>query len=107
MQLASPKIISSYAGGHITKMTVGSIWKDMPIIISSIDYEINNDAGWDIGHGKDAGWNDGIGHAETTKKELPMMFDLSLGGEFLANADGNLWTNESNFFQESILGVQE
>jgi len=107
MQLSSPKIISGYAGGHITKLNVGSIWKDMPIVIKSFDYTINNDAGWDIGHGKEAGWDDGTGHAETTKKELPIMWDVSLGGEFLVNADGNLWTNESKFFQEEILGVQE
>jgi len=107
MQLSSPKIISGYAGGHITKLNVGSIWKDMPIIIKSFDYQINNDAGWDIGHGKEAGWDDGTGHAETTTKELPMMWDINLGGEFLVNADGNLWTNESKFFQDEILGVQE
>ena len=107
MQLSSPKIMSGYAGGHITKLNVGSIWKDMPIIIKSFDYAINNDAGWDIGHGLEKGWDDGTGHAETTAKELPMMWDVNIGGEFLVNADGNVWTNESNFFQDEILGVQE
>ena len=102
MRLSSPKIIANYAGGQINKITVGDIWIERPIIISACDYTFQ-DAGWDIGHGVEANWDDGEGNAETTKYELPIMFDVSLGGKFLVNADDNIWSSEGTFFDTEML----
>jgi hypothetical protein len=103
MRLASPKIIAGYAGGQINKVTCGHLWREVPCIIDTCEYAINNDGGWDIGHGFDKGWDDGAGNAETVKFELPMLLDVTLGGKFLTNSDGNIWSSEGAFFPQAVL----
>ena len=103
MRLSSPKIIAGYAGGQINKITCGHLWRDIPCIIDSCEYAIDEAGGWDIGHGLDKGWDDGTGNAETVKFELPMLLNVSLGGKFLTNADGNIWSSEGSFFPKEVL----
>ena len=88
MQKASPEMIADVGGGRINKITVGNLWKAVPAIIETVDYTINLDAGWDIALGEGN---------ETTDLELPMLFDLKLGGKFLVNADGNIWKSDGKF----------
>ena len=88
MQKASPEMIADVGGGRINKITVGNLWRAVPAIIETVDYTINLDAGWDIALGEGN---------ETTDLELPMLFDLKLGGKFLVNADGNIWKSDGKF----------
>jgi len=93
MGYVSPKLYSHVGGGRIQELTVGSLWKKVPVIVDSFDYTINMDAGWDINLGEDK---------ETTGHELPMLFEIKMGGKFLVNADGNTWQSEGEFFDKSI-----
>ena len=88
MQKASPEMYSGVGGGRINNITVGNLWKSVPSIIETVDYTINLDAGWDI--------NLGEGN-ETSGLELPILFDLKLGGKFLVNADGEIWKSDGKF----------
>ena len=100
MQLAAPQTSGEHAGGQITNITLGDLWIDMPTIITSIDYDVDNDAGWDIGI---AGLEEKISEMKTTStKILPMYFNLKIGGDFLGDVDGSVWNSTSNFFNESI-----
>ena len=71
------------------------------------DYSINQDGGWDIGHGMKEDWDEGGGEvlvgAETTELELPMLFSVSLGGKFLANDDGGIWNAQGRFFSQAVI----
>ena len=99
MQLAAPKTSGEHAGGQLTTITVGDLWIEMPTILTSIDYVVNNDIGWDIGI---SGLEEQITEMKTTStKILPMYFDLKLGGDFLGDVDGSVWNSTSNFFAES------
>ena len=88
MQKASPEMFSDVGGGRVNKITVGNLWKAIPAIIENVDYTINLDAGWDIALGEGN---------ETTNLELPMLFDLKIGGKFLVNADGKIWKSDGKF----------
>ena len=79
---------SGVGGGRINNITVGNLWKSVPSIIETVDYTINLDAGWDI--------NLGEGN-ETSGLELPILFELKLGGKFLVNADGEIWKSDGKF----------
>lgn len=92
MRLASPKIVANYASGNILKLTVGNLWDDLPIIIDSFEYGFMDDQ-WDIAFGE--------GH-ETSKFELPMHYEVTMGGKFLENADGSIWNAEGTFFNKEI-----
>ena len=97
MQLASPKIVSGYASGHISKITVGDLWKEIPCLVDSFDYTINNDAGWDINiQGDNESGDEPVGYV------LPIMLDVNLGGKFLENHDGKIWNAEGYFFNDAI-----
>ena len=99
MQLAAPKTSGEHAGGQLTTITVGDLWIEMPTILTSVDYDVNNDIGWDIGI---SGLEEQITAMKTTStKILPMYFDLKLGGDFLGDVDGSVWNSTSNFFAES------
>lgn len=93
MKTISPKLYGGVAGGQINKITVGALWTEVPTIIDNFDYKINFDAGWDIALGEDN---------ETAGFELPMLFDITMGGKFLVNHDGEIWTDKGNFFNEEI-----
>jgi len=88
MQKASPEMFSDVGGGRVNKITVGNLWKAVPAIIENVDYTVNLDAGWDIALGEGN---------ETTSLELPMLFDLKIGGKFLVNADGKIWKSDGKF----------
>lgn len=88
MQKASPEMFSDVGGGRINNITVGNLWQAVPSIIETVDYTINLDAGWDIALGEGN---------ETTSLELPMLFDLKIGGKFLVNADGKIWKSDGKF----------
>ena len=94
LQASAPKIISGVAGGQFHKITVGDLWVDKDIIIDSIKPTYNIKS-WDIALGE--------ADKETSGLELPMHFDIAIGGKFLVNADGIIWNNEGKFFGESIL----
>ena len=81
-------MFSDVGGGRVNKITVGNLWKAVPAIIENVDYTINLDAGWDIALGEGN---------ETTSLELPMLFDLKIGGKFLVNADGKIWKSDGKF----------
>ena len=93
MGYVSPKMYSGVGGGRIQKITVGSLWQEIPCIVDSFDYTVNLDAGWDINYGEDK---------ETAGHELPMLFDIKLGGKFLVNADGTIWQSGGEFFKSEI-----
>lgn len=93
MKTVSPKLYGGVAGGQINKITVGALWINIPTIIDNFDYKINFDAGWDIALGEDN---------ETAGFELPMLFDVTMGGKFIVNHDGEIWTDKGNFFNEEI-----
>jgi len=94
LKLAAPKIISGVAGGQFHKITIGHLWVDKDIIIDSIQPTYNI-ASWDIAFGNDK---------ETSGLELPMHFDLTIGGKFLVNADGTIWSDQSDFFDPQVIG---
>lgn len=93
MGYISPKMYSEVGGGRIQKITVGDLWNNIPCIVDSFDYTVNLDAGWDINYGEDK---------ETAGHELPMLFDIKLGGKFLVNADGTIWQSGGEFFKSEI-----
>lgn len=100
MQLAAPETSGEHAGGQLTNITLGDLWIDMPTIITSVDYEVDNDIGWDIGI---PGIEEKITEMKTTStKILPMYFNLKIGGDFLGDVNGSVWNSTSNFFNESI-----
>jgi hypothetical protein len=92
MRLASPKIVAGYASGNILELTVGSMWKDMPIVITSFNHKFMDDQ-WDIAFGEDQ---------QTSGFELPMHYEVEIGGAFLANHDGSIWNAEGTFFDDAI-----
>jgi hypothetical protein len=79
MVAISPKEANGVLGGRVNHITVGNLWIKKPCIIDSLDYDIDLDAGWDIGIGKDN---------ETSQKQLPMLFDIKIGGKFLLPMSG-------------------
>tara|TARA_R100000152_G_C6780091_1_gene212446 strand:- start:288 stop:3104 length:2817 start_codon:yes stop_codon:yes gene_type:complete len=92
MRLASPKITSGYASGNILELTLGHLFVARPIIINSFTHTYNNDQ-WDIAFGEGA---------RTSKFELPMHYDIEIGGKFLDNHDGSVWNAEGTFFDDGI-----
>tara|TARA_R110000787_G_scaffold276071_2_gene384916 strand:+ start:16 stop:2028 length:2013 start_codon:yes stop_codon:yes gene_type:complete len=108
MRHASPTITGAQvAGGNISYITVGDLWDEVPTLLTDFDYSINQDGGWDIGHGMKEDWDEGGGEvlvgAETTELELPMLFSVSLGGKFLANDDGGIWNAQGRFFSQAVI----
>jgi len=94
LKKAAPKIISGVAGGQFHKITVGHLWVDKDVIIDSIAPTYNLES-WDIAFGEGR---------ETSGLELPMHFDIQIGGKFLVNADGTIWSDQSDFFDPQVIG---
>ena len=94
LKKAAPKIISGVAGGQFHKLTIGHLWVDKDIIIDSIAPTYNLDS-WDIAFGEDK---------ETSGLEIPMHFEIQIGGKFLVNADGTIWSDQSDFFDPQVIG---
>lgn len=94
LKKAAPKIISGVAGGQFHKLTVGHLWIDKDIIIDSIVPTYNLDS-WDIAFGEGK---------ETSGLEIPMHFSIQIGGKFLVNADGTIWSDQSDFFDPQVIG---
>ena len=108
MQLAAPATSGDHAGGQIVLITVGDLWDDKSVIIDKVDYTINLDAGWDIAI-EDQTTIDKltVNGAQNLKKtssgkKLPMYFDVAIGGHFLCDEAGSVWSNTSDFFNKKI-----
>jgi len=96
MRLASPKIVSQYASGNIVELTVGHLWVDQACIIDTFQYNFIGEQ-WDIAFG-----DVGEKGSETSKFELPMHYEVTMGGKFLVNYDGGVWNNEGTFLNSDI-----
>ena len=108
MQLAAPATSGDHAGGQIVLITVGDLWDDKSVIIDKVDYTINLDAGCDIAI-EDQTTIDKltVNGAQNLKKtssgkKLPMYFDVAIGGHFLCDEAGSVWSNTSDFFNKKI-----
>jgi len=77
VQECSPSVSSNRAVGPILSLTIGDYWTDESVIIDSITVTVDADTSWDIGLGEQ--------DKETTGKQLPMLYSLSISGKLLGS----------------------
>ena len=63
--------------GVVTKITMGSYWKSMPVLVNSINYTPITDMGWDIGRSIDG--------TKVKNSQLPKGIKVSLDFNIIHN----------------------
>ena len=71
-KMTMPTYVSSGYRGNITKFTLGTMYKDFPALISSLQYAVPDEFTWEIGYNQGSSSN-----------KLPMGVDVTIGLKLL------------------------
>jgi hypothetical protein len=71
--------------GHIIQFTLGTMYKDFPALISTLQYSVPDEFTWEIGLNKDANGN-----------ELPMGVDVTIGLKLLGHGLHQSYKDDNN-----------